>query len=65
MELDSREFGTGLLEYLRRNSVWDATARQLVRVPFIAVEETAEPQRRRPALALVPFLAAFITGLAG
>lgn len=64
MERVSREFGTGLLEYVRRNPLWDATCRQLVHIPFIADEETAEP-RRRPALALVPFLAAFIVGLAG
>jgi hypothetical protein len=58
----SKDFGTGLLAYMRRNPHWRADRRELVRVAWVQVPE---PQGRRASLlSLVPIAAAIIAELA-
>jgi hypothetical protein len=64
MENVSRDFGTGLLDYVRRSARWDADRREPVRVAFASAIEDVEPKGVR-ALILVPLVAAFFAGLPG
>jgi hypothetical protein len=64
MEAPSKDFGTGLLDYVRRNPGWDPERREPTRVAWIPASDQRE-FRAGGMLPLVPLVAAFFAGLSG
>ena len=64
MEHVAKDFGTGLLDYVRRSPDWDPDTRMPVRIGWVTAVEEGRPSRLG-TLVLVPLVAAFFAGRIG